>query len=103
MKQMYNQYGPGGAAEGGAHPEGPYYGIENMGFFRQAILALQTAGYNDQTVSGQYVQICDLPYWDGLINSTYKQMPYNSVTIPRYRILETFTRLTVTGIISTFT
>jgi hypothetical protein len=82
MKQMYNQYGPGGCAEGGAHPEGPYYGIENMGFFRQAILALQTAGYNDQAVSGQYVQICDLPYWDGLINSTYKQMPWNSVSIP---------------------
>lgn len=82
MQQMYRHYGPGGAAEGGAHPEGPYYGIENMGFFRQAILALQTAGYNDQAVSGQYVQICDLPYWDGLINSTYKQMPYSPVLIP---------------------
>jgi hypothetical protein len=82
MRQMYNQYGPGGAAEGGAHPEGPYYGIENMGFFRQAILALQTAGYNDVAVSGQYVKICDLPYWDGLISSTYKQMPYNPVSIP---------------------
>ena len=81
MQQLYNQYGPGGAAEGGAHPEGPYYGIENMGFFRQAILALQTAGYNDKSVSGQYVQICDLPYWDGLIESTYKQMPYNPLPI----------------------
>ncbi|KIL42301.1 hypothetical protein SD70_01935 [Gordoniibacillus kamchatkensis] len=82
MKQLYAQYGPGGAAEGGAHPEGSYYGLENMGFFRQAILALETAGYNDPSVSGPYIDITDMPFWDGLIDATIKSTPNNPVIVP---------------------
>lgn len=81
LKQMYAMYGPGGCAEGGAHPEGPYYGLENMAFLRQAALAMETAGYSSEAVSGKYVKFFDLPYWDGLIESTIKILPYNKTSI----------------------
>jgi hypothetical protein len=82
LKQMYEMYGPGGCAEGGAHPEGPYYGLENMAFLRQAALAMETAGYNSEAISGKYIKFFDLPYWDGLIDATIKSLPYSKVSIP---------------------
>ncbi len=52
-----------GLASGGLPPEGMLYG-ESYGYVLGQLLALQTAGFNDPTISGPQIQLIGSPVWD---------------------------------------
>ena len=52
-----------GLASGGMPPEGMLYG-ESFGYALGQLLALQTAGFNNQALSGPQVQLIGSPVWD---------------------------------------
>ena len=61
-----------GLASGGLPPEGMLYG-ESFGTMFGGLLALQTAGFNDPTLSGPQIALIGAPVWDryvqGMISS----------------------------------
>jgi hypothetical protein len=61
-----------GLASGGMPPEGMLYG-HSFGFVLGQLLALQTAGFNDPTLSGPQIGLIGAPVWDrwvtGMISS----------------------------------
>jgi hypothetical protein len=52
-----------GLASGGLPPEGMLYG-ESFGYVLGGLLALQTSGFNDQSLSGPQIQMIGSPVWD---------------------------------------
>ena len=52
-----------GVASGGLPPEGMLYG-HSFGFVLGQLLALQTAGFNDPTLSGPQIGLIGAPVWD---------------------------------------
>ena len=55
-----------GLASGGLPPEGMLYG-HSYGFLLGQLLAIQTAGFNDTTISGPQVKLINAPVWDRFV------------------------------------
>lgn len=55
-----------GLASGGLPPEGMLYG-ESFGYALGDLLALQTAGFNDTSISGPQVKLATAPVWDRFV------------------------------------
>lgn len=72
VQQAYNlstSYLPKlGNASGGLPAEGLLYG-ESLGFVREALLALHTAGYEDAALAGPQIGLVNSGYWDRYVQS----------------------------------
>ena len=69
VKADYNLPGTGanfGLASGGLPPEGMLYG-HSFGFVLGQLLALQTAGFNNQAISGPQIKLITAPVWDRFV------------------------------------
>ncbi|APR85762.1 Serine/threonine kinase associate protein KapC [Minicystis rosea] len=53
-----------GNASGGMPVEGLLYGGESLGYVRETLLALSTAGYQDPSLIGPQAALADSGYWD---------------------------------------
>lgn len=78
VQQAYNlpaSYLPKlGNASGGLSAEGLLYG-ESLGFVREALLALRTAGYEDATLAGPQIGLVNSAYWDRYVQSFLNSIP----------------------------
>ena len=76
VKADYNLPGNGsgfGLASGGLPPEGMLYG-HSFGFLLGQLLALQTAGFNDPTLSGPQIKLINAPVWDRFVTGFMSSM-----------------------------
>ena len=76
LKADYNLPGNGsnfGLASGGLPPEGMLYG-HSFGFLLGQLLALQTAGFNDPTLSGPQIKLINAPVWDRFVTGFMSSM-----------------------------
>jgi hypothetical protein len=62
-----------GLASGGLPPEGMLYG-HSFGFVLGQLLALQTAGFNNQTYSGPQIQLIGAPVWDRYVPGIFSSL-----------------------------
>jgi hypothetical protein len=62
-----------GLAAGGLPVEGTLYG-ESQGFLAKALLALQTAGYNDPATWGPQAGFIDSSYWTKLVDGIFHRI-----------------------------
>jgi Divergent InlB B-repeat domain len=56
-----------GLASGGSLPEGNLYG-ESFGYLLMQLLALETAGFNDPSISGPQIAMIGSPVWDRFVH-----------------------------------
>lgn len=68
-----------GLASGGLPPEGMLYG-ESFGSILQALLALQTAGYNNASLSGPQIGLIGAPMWQRYVTG------YTSSLVPQAQV-----------------
>ncbi len=84
VKADYNLPGTGanfGLASGGLPPEGMLYG-HSFGFLLGQLLALQTAGFNDTTLSGPQIKLITSPVWDRYVTGFISSLTPTSATPP---------------------
>jgi hypothetical protein len=62
-----------GLASGGLPPEGSLYG-ESYSYILGQLLALQTAGFNDPTISGPQIALIGAPVWDRYVTGYISEM-----------------------------
>ena len=76
VKADYNLPGNGsgfGLASGGLPPEGMLYG-HSFGFILGQLLALQTSGFADPTITGPQAKLATAPVWDRFITGYLSSM-----------------------------
>ncbi|MEZ4733647.1 MAG: Ig-like domain-containing protein [Caldilineaceae bacterium] len=56
-----------GIASGGLSVEGSMYG-DSLAYVQEALLALHTAGFHDETLSGPQIKLTDSTYWDKVLD-----------------------------------
>lgn len=82
-----SDYGLGGAgtglglASGGLPPEGMLYG-HSFSFVLGQLLALQTAGFNDPTLSGPQIHLIGSPVWDRFVQGFLSSLTPTAATPP---------------------
>ena len=66
-----------GLSSGGLPPEGMLYG-ESFGFILGDLLALQTSGFNDTSISGPQIKLINAPVWDRFVTGYLSSLTPNS-------------------------
>jgi hypothetical protein len=78
---LQSQGGTFGIASGGLPPEGEFYG-ESYGSILGQLLALQTAGFNNQVYSGPQIKLIGAPVWDRYVTGMMSSLTPSPVTPP---------------------
>jgi hypothetical protein len=88
VKQDYNLPSSAGLglASGGMPPEGWLYG-HSLGFLAGQMLALQTAGFADPSISGPQAKLVTAPFWRRMIDASYATLVPNQAVDPNQAYL----------------